>query len=28
MWPWKLVSSKECVTTHLHNEKVIKMDDS
>jgi hypothetical protein len=25
-WPWKLVFSKECVTTHSPNENVSKMD--
>jgi len=26
MWPWKLESFKECVTTHLPNESALKMD--
>ena len=25
-WPWKSVSAKECVTTHLPNELALKMD--
>ena len=25
MWPWKLESSKECVTTHCSNEVTPKM---
>jgi len=28
MWPWKPESSKECVTTHLPNYSVPKMDDA
>jgi len=25
-WPWKSESAKECVTTHLPNERALKMD--
>ncbi|PIC13180.1 hypothetical protein B9Z55_027841 [Caenorhabditis nigoni] len=25
-WPWKSVSAKECVTTHLPNQLALKMD--
>jgi hypothetical protein len=28
MWPWKLASSKECVTAHLPNEGAPQMDGS
>ncbi len=28
MWPWKLESSKECVTTHQPNAPAPKMDDA
>lgn len=26
MWPWKLETFKECVTTHLPNGSALKMD--
>eukprot|EP01000_Liburna_glaciale_P006333 NODE_737_length_812_cov_11673.200524_g46_i1.p2 GENE.NODE_737_length_812_cov_11673.200524_g46_i1~~NODE_737_length_812_cov_11673.200524_g46_i1.p2 ORF type:complete len:51 (+),score=1.04 NODE_737_length_812_cov_11673.200524_g46_i1:530-682(+) len=28
MWPWKLETSQECVTTHLPNQPAPKMDDA
>ena len=28
MWPWKLESFKECVTTHSPNLKVLKIDNA
>lgn len=28
VWPWKLESPKECVTTHLPNVLAEKMDDA